>query len=112
MEHLLSSSTFLALAATEYSFHQVKPSLMVSAAILTTIHGLAPTISSQTGFQNLLCTMTGIKMYDLVLLVRQLEVRVHDWIKVATKHTPQDVNKTKHTGEAAVSQSQSKNSTK
>jgi hypothetical protein len=101
MEHLLSSqvlsivqrhaSTFLALAATEYTFHHVKPSLMVSATILTAIHGLCPTISSQTGFQNLLCSMTGTKMQDLVLLVRQLEVRVAGWIRVATQGTEDSV---------------------
>ena len=108
MEHLLSSqvlsivqrhaSTFLALAATEYSFHHVKPSLMVSAAILTAIHGLCPTISSQTGFQNLLCNMTGAALHDLVLLVRQLEVRVAGWITVATGETVRqsDSQKVRH----------------
>jgi len=94
MEHLLSSqvlsivqshaSTFLSLAATEYSFHHVRPSLLVSASILTAIHGLCPEITSATGFQNLLCNMVGARMHELVLLVRQLEVRVAGWIKAAT----------------------------
>jgi len=97
MEHLLSSqvlsivqshaSTFLSLAATEYSFHHVRPSLLVSASILTAIHGLCPEISSATGFQNLLCNMVGARMHELVLLVRQLEVRVANWIKAATNET-------------------------
>ena len=56
-------------------------------AILTAIHGLCPTISSQTGFQNLLCNMTGAALHNLVLLVRQLEVRVAGWITVATGET-------------------------
>ena len=54
--------------------------------ILTAIHGLCPTISSQTGFQNLLCNMTGAALHDLVLLVRLLEVRA-GWITVATGET-------------------------
>ena len=94
MEHLLSSqvlaivqrhaATFLALAATEYSFHQVRPSLMVSAAILTAIHGLCPAICRQTGFTNLLSSLTGAKLADLVVLERQLQVRVQGWMAVAT----------------------------
>ena len=105
---------------------QVRPSLLVSASILTAIHGLCPEITSATGFQvtiiviiimiyiiiiiiiiyiiiimyiiiyiivkssktefqNLLCNMVGARMHELVLLVRQLEVRVAGWIKAATK---------------------------
>ena len=56
-------------------------------AILTAIYSHGPTISSQTGFQNLLCNMTGAALHDLVLLVRQLEVRVAGWITVATGET-------------------------
>ena len=41
--------------------------------------------SSKTEFQNLLCNMVGARMHELVLLVRQLEVRVAGWIKAATK---------------------------
>ena len=78
---------------------QVRPSLLVSASILTAIHGLCPQITSATGFQvtiitiniivicffqNLLCNMVGARMHELVLLVRQLEVRVAGWIKAAT----------------------------
>ena len=59
----------------------------LNRAILTAIHSLCPTISSQTGFQNLLCNMTGAALYNLVLLVRQLEVRVAGWITVATGET-------------------------
>lgn len=81
------AATFLSLAATEYSFHHVRPSLMVAASILTAIHGLCPAISSQTGFQNLLCNMIGAHLHDLVLLVRQLEVRVSGWISTAITTT-------------------------
>jgi hypothetical protein len=94
LEHLLSAqvlaivqrhaATFLSLAATEYSFHHVKPSLMVAAAILTAIHGLCPAISSQTGFPALLCGMVGAGLQELVLLVRMLEVKVAGWIQTAT----------------------------
>ena len=71
---------------------------MVPTAILTAIHGLCPTISSQTGFQNLLCNMTGAALHDLVLLVRQLEVRVAGWITVATGETVRqsDIQKVRH----------------
>ena len=37
--------------------------------------------------QNLLCNMVGARMHELVLLVRQLEVRVANWIKAATNET-------------------------
>ena len=71
---------------------------MVPAAILTAINGLCPTISSQTGFPTLLCNMTGAALHDLVLLVRQLEVRVAGWITVATGETVRqsDSQKVRH----------------
>jgi len=71
------AETFLMLASTEYKFHNIKPSIMACAAILTSLEQIVVTVDDEI-FQNL-SDIVRISQNHLCRIVSELRVHVKEW---------------------------------